>query len=147
MKHDFELLPHTADIKLRVTGSSQAELFRHAVQGMFTIMQPRAQGCVLTEHRIVCAKLDSTRSFDIRADAVDELLVAFLSNALFYSDVHNEAYFDAAIDSIDEHSIRGVFKGVGIQGFDRPEIKAVTYHELSVTHNHDQWTAEIVFDV
>lgn len=147
MKHDFELLHHTADTKLRVSGLSQAELFRHAVQGMFTIMQPRATGCVMTDHGIVCAKLDSARPFAIAADTLQELLVAFLSHALFLSDVHDEAYFDAAIDSCDHHTIKGIFKGVAIQGFDRAEIKAVTFHELIVTQHDDHWIAEIVFDV
>lgn len=81
------------------------------------------------------------------APDIDALLVDFLSEALYLSDVHNQAYFDVAIDQLTDTNIKAVIKGVAITGFDVVEIKAVTYHDLVIKHVDDVWQTDIVFDI
>lgn len=45
MKKDFEILPHTADIKLRVYGKTIEELFENAMVGMFQSINPVLKSC------------------------------------------------------------------------------------------------------
>jgi SHS2 domain-containing protein len=147
MQKDFEVIPHTADIKIRVYGSTFAELFKNALLGMFQSIEPHADGCRKVGERTVCDSLPCSHEIHIQAPDKEALLVDFLSQALYLSDVHNEAYFDATIDEIDERHIVATIYGVPVNGFEVVEIKAVTYHGLSIQKVNGAWQAEIVFDI
>ncbi|PKN03349.1 hypothetical protein CVU75_02680 [Candidatus Dependentiae bacterium HGW-Dependentiae-1] len=148
MKKEFELLAHTADIKLRVYAQDRAELLRHALMGMFQSVRPQVPGCVVKEGRVLCSHLPISREVAVQSPDFEALLVDFLSEALYLSDVHNEAYFDATIHELDEKHVRATLRGAAITGFEVTEIKAVTYHDLVVRQELDgSWLAEIVFDI
>lgn len=147
MKKDFELLAHTADIKIRVYGADRAQLFRHALMGMFQSVRPQASGCTLENGLLVCPQLPVSREVRVQAPDCEALLVDFLSEALYLSDVHNEAYLDAVIYEITQTAVHALLKGVAITGFEVTEIKAVTYHDLVVKECSDGWQADIVFDI
>lgn len=148
MKKLFELLPHTADIKLRVYGDSIEDLFKNTLVGMFQSIKPYAQNCSYENNLLVCPRLDRAHSITITSTAYDLLLVDFLSQAWYLSDVHNEAYLDVIIKGLVPYSIDAVVLGVGIDGFEVVEIKAVTYHELVVEQLDDgSWYADIIFDI
>lgn len=145
---DFEQLSHTADIQLRVFGTTMAELFCHALVGMFQSIKPQASGCVVVDERLVCPVLPVKRTVALCAGDREQLLVDFLSEALYLSDVHNEAYLDAHIEELSQTHIRATLQGIPITGFAVVEIKAVTYHDLYVRQLPDSsWQAEIVFDI
>lgn len=147
MKKDFELLAHTADIKIRVYGADRAQLFRHALIGMFQSVGPHASGCTVKEGRVECKQLPISREVLVQAPDFEALLVDFLSDALYLSDVHNEAYLDAVIHKISQTQVHATIKGVAITGFEVTEIKAVTYHDLEVKEVSGGWQADIVFDI
>lgn len=144
---DFELLPHTADLKIRAFGSSLNELFSHAVIGMFQSIQPKAAACQYKNNRLVCTTLDKHRTVALHNTDVSHLLVDFLSEALFLSDIHNEAYLDAAVTIDDTYTLHATLSGIVIEGFEVVEIKAVTYHDLSIEQTDEGWQATIVFDI
>lgn len=75
------------------------------------------------------------------------LLIDFLSEALYHSDVHGEAYDRLKIETITGHSIKGVLQGVKIEGFEGGEIKAVTHHDLRVEKKEDGYEAQVLFDL
>lgn len=147
MAKDFELLPHTADIKLRIYGKTLKELFRNALNGMFQSIGPHAPGCIKKEDRLVCESLPIKREVKVIAPDIELLLVDFLSEALYLSDAYDEAYLDADIHELDEKQIKGTLHGISITGFDVVEIKAVTYHNLVVHEVDGGWQAEVVFDI
>ena len=144
---DFEVLPHTADIKIRAYGTTKKELFRNALIGMFQSIHPITSACRIENNRVVCDKL--TKYHTIKLEACDEesLLVDFLSEALYLSDVHNEAYLDAIIDELTDTYIHATICGITVEGFEVVEIKAVTYHELVIQKVGDMWQADVVFDI
>ena len=144
---DFEVLPHTADIKIRVYGKTQQELFRHALIGMFQVIRPMIPECKIEHDRIVCATLPEEHEIRIEACDKESLLVDFLSEALYLSDVNNEAYLDVIIYECTDSFLHATLCGVKIEGFEVVEIKAVTYHELMIKKEHDIWQADIVFDI
>jgi SHS2 domain-containing protein len=144
---DFEMVPHTADIKIRAFGHSMEELFKHALQGMFQSIRPHSPSCHEQDGRVICKSLPAKHGIRLEAPDKEALLVDFLSQALYLSDVYNEAYFDVDIHKLTSTSIKAIVKGVKITGFDVVEIKAVTYNDLKVEYTDGVWTAEIVFDI
>lgn len=147
MHKDFELLPHTADIKIRVYGKTLAELFRHALIGMFQSIGPHAADCVIIDDRLLCKDLPRLHTIVIEAPSLESLLVDFLSHALYLSDVHNEAYLDATIHVISPIAVESTIYGVPVTGFEVVEIKAVTYHDLEVRQVNGGYQVDIVFDI
>lgn len=146
MNKDFEQLPHTADLKIRVHGQTLEELFRNALIGMFQTIGPKTQNCRLEHERLVCDNLSEHHTINVSAGDRELLLVDFLSEALYLSDIHNQAYLDAEIHELGDTSIRATLHGINVDGF-KIEIKAVTYHDLFVRQVHGAWRAEVVFDV
>lgn len=147
MPRDFEVLPHTADIKIRVYGDTLEQLFIHALIGMFQAVGPHAPGCTKIGERLVCDVLPERHEIAVHSPDVHALMVDFLSEALYLSDIHNEAYLAATVHEITQTSIKATIRGIKITGFDVVEIKAVTYHELEVKPVGNQWRAQIVFDI
>lgn len=147
MSKDFEQLPHTADIKIRVYGTTIKELFKHAVVGMFQVVRPIAPDCTVVNERVICDSLPISR--ELHVDSIDQsaLLVDFLSELLSLSDIHYEAYFDATIHQLSDTQIHATVHGVPITGFEVVELKAVTYHECEIKKVGEQFQAEIVFDI
>jgi SHS2 domain-containing protein len=144
---DFEVLPHTADIKIRAYGTTKKELFCNALIGMFQSVQPISILCHNENDRVICSSLPESHVVELKAFDEESLLVDFLSEALYLSDVHNEVYLDVVIHELTDTYINATLYGVPITGFAVVEIKAVTYHELAITKNDDGWQVDIVFDI
>lgn len=144
---DFEILPHTADIKVRIYGETKEELFRNALIGMFQAVGPRSPECSVVNERLMCPSLPVHHEVVVTSPDQEALLVDFLSEALYLSDVHNQAYLDAKIHTLTDTHIKATLLGVNITGFEVVEIKAVTYHELAIVQHNGMWQADIVFDI
>ncbi len=144
---DFEYIPHTADIKIKVYGQTKEELFVHALQGMFQSVGPIIPECKKEEDRVICDDLPIKREIIIESPDIDALLVDFLSEAIYLCDVYNEVYLDAEITQLADKKIVATLFGIAIEGFDVVELKAVTYHELSVKQIYGVWQTYIVFDI
>lgn len=143
----FKQLPHTADIKIRVFGATKAELFEHAVMGMFQVIGPHAEGCSIKKEMLVCASLPKKHDIELKSADIESLLVDFLSQAWWLSDVYDEAYLDADVQLLSDTHLKAILHGVAITGFDVVEIKAVTYHDLRIEEVGGRWQADIVFDI
>lgn len=148
MNKDFEIIPHTADLKIRVFGKSREELFTNALIGMFQAARPIAPECRYDEReRLVCPELSISRDVGVNSEDINALLVDFLSYALYLSDVHNEAYLNLTIDGLSDNRIIAKLHGIAIKGFEESEIKAVTYHDLNIVQIDGIWQTDIVFDI
>jgi len=147
MVKDFEVLPHTADIKIRVYGKTLEQFFTNALIGMFQVIGPKIPGCAVKHERVMCDNLPEHHEVEIEAPDLGALLVDFLSEALYLSDVHNEAYLNAKIHAVSQTHIKATVYGVKVKGFEVVEIKAVTYHEVDVKKIDGLWQSNIVFDI
>lgn len=143
----YELIPHTADLQLRVYGDSLKSLFRNALVGMFQSIGPKTKNCSTKDGQLVCKTLPITREVALRAEEEWLLLVDFLSEALYLSDVYNEAYLDVTINEFDKTSLNAILHGIPVQGFEVVEIKAVTYHGLEIIQKDGQYQVDIIFDI
>ena len=75
--YKYHILPHTADVRLKVSGKNLNELFEAALAGMNEIIKPG-----------FCAKKtkpEYTQPVALEARNVTELLVGFLSEVLALS--------------------------------------------------------------
>lgn len=144
---DFEIIEHTADLKIRVFGKTLEELFINALKGMFQSIHPIAPICKFQNDRLVCPILAQEHTIAIKSVDKESLLVDFLSEALYLSDIHNEAYLDATIINLNEHQLQAKIFGIAIKGFEVVEIKAVTYHDLEIKEHNGIWQTDIVFDI
>ena len=138
-KGHISYLPHTADIRMRVTAPDLELLFTRAVEGMNDILK---EGYCSVGNR----KHSLEITFELKGDDPSILLVDFLSEVLS-SSYADKCLFCAVNVRMEEGRVLARLRGTEVQGFDE-EIKAVTYHEARVRpHGTDGWEALILFDI
>lgn len=147
MVKDFELVPHTADLKIRAYGTTLQELFRNALKGMFASVKPQSNSIRYDDEMPIVKHFTVEHKVVVKSGDQEALLIDFLSECLYLSDVHNEAYFDAQFVTFSDTELDAIIYGVKITGFEVVEIKAVTYHDLTLEQIDGVWCATIVFDI
>jgi SHS2 domain-containing protein len=139
----FEILSHTADIRMKVWGNTLKELFRNAVRGVAWFLRSDLE-------ELAKSKEKSSVRHMINVEAVDlnSLLIEFLSEVIAQSDIHNSVFLDAAFKKFGENFLEGRLTGLKVDGFEK-DIKAVSYHEVDIKKNPERGTYEtmLVFDV
>jgi SHS2 domain-containing protein len=135
----YEVFEHTADVGLHAYGSTLAELFVHAAQGMESLMVPLEQIRVVTSREITVEGHDPV-----------SLLIAWLNELIFLFDTEYLLFRDIAIDTITETHVIGRVTGEPYDA-QRHElssaIKAVTWHEAAVNLTEQGYQARIIFDI
>jgi SHS2 domain-containing protein len=133
---EYEILEHTADIGILVRGGTLEELFDHATMGLADIAgvwQPNSGDPV-----------------DISVEAADlgALLVDWLSEVLFLQDSRGAGIASVRVDRVGDGQAVG---SVGLAPLVDPEegvqVKAITYHQLSVQSSEEGWAARVFFDI
>ncbi len=130
----YEFLEHPADIKIKSYGSDLAELFTNSALGMMDFLYD-LQSVKITHHE----------SIEVTGENLENLLVNWLSELLFLSDINNRAYIEFSIKKVDNTSVIAVL-GSGM-AVSRDDIKAVTYHDLQVIRVENAWEAIVVYDI
>ncbi len=139
MPKGVEILPHTADIKLKVTGESLPELFLTGLASMNRLLKP---GFCEEEQEV-----SRVEKVELEAPDSTVLLIDFLSEVLTLGSLNRSIFCDCSFESISDHNLVALLEGRSVNEVDL-DIKAVTYHEADIVLN-DQGNFEtiIVFDV
>ena len=135
----FEILEHTADVGVLARGRTLADAFAHAAEGMFSIM----------------VNLDGVRETEQRPIAVAArdwpgLLVAWLSELLYYSDVEGLLFKRFEMQDFRPYALRAVAFGEPV---DRqrhelgPGVKAITRHILEIDEGPEGWRVQVLLDI
>lgn len=130
----FEEISHTADWSVRVWAEDLPSLFAESARAMNTLagtatnQSPRMK-----------------RVFESDGADAESLLVAFLSELVYYQEQENLA-FDTFEIQINGEQITVTMEGAAIQSIDKA-IKAVTYHNLKIERTSRGLEATLVFDV
>ena len=133
----YQVLEHTADLKIKAFGKDKKELFLNAMVGMFESAQYEVDEKSKTLKRKV-----KIESLDLPS-----LLVDFLSEVLYLSETNWEVYKEIKFEKFSEKEIKATLSGkklkrIGIQ------IKGVTYHNLDIHQKKDEtWQATVLFDI
>jgi SHS2 domain-containing protein len=131
----YEIIQHTADVRMRVVATSLAELFAESVRGLMEVIRPE-----------VASNEETLLRIDVAAPDVTTLLVDFLNEVLTRTHIARETYDQAAIEQIDETHVVATLRGRVAEGFEE-DVKAVTYHEADVRHEDSTWSTLLVFDI
>lgn len=143
MKQKFELLPHTTDAFLSVRGRTLGEIFENAALGMFEVM---------TDTKRIKPSL--TENIEVSGESGHELLYNWLETLLVKFETNQIVYAKFKVRKI-ETANGGMKLKAAIAGepFDRTkhaakvEVKAVTYHRMSIKKEKGEYHAQFILDL
>ena len=131
----YQERPHTADWALDVWASDLVSLLRTAAQGMYALIGARPESN------------PDRKDYKIEFVVQDQetLLVSFLSELIYFTGRDNIA-FDEFDLTLDGSKLIAIVSGLPIES-QAKEIKAVTFHNLSIRQTERGLETTIVFDV
>ncbi len=143
MGNNYEIIEHTADVGLKVSGSTKRELFQNAARGMFFLITGFSAFPEQKDREAWPVKCE--------ASTTEDLLVSWLSELLYIHNTEYVVFSDFIIRCLTSRLVQAEVWGVKVKDFPcqiEKEIKAVTYHNLYVQKNKKgQWEASIIFDI
>ena len=136
----YKLIDHTADLGIEVTGRTKRDLFAKAAMSLMDILVERK------------ASGDGGKEKALTVEGSDpaDLLINFLREILYL--FNGEALIIGNFD-ITKCDNKQLAARLFLEPYDKKkhvmktEIKAVTYHGLSVERIKKGWKARIIFDV
>ena len=135
----YRVFDHTADLGVEVTGATLEELYAGAVFALFDL---------LTD--LSAVRETEERTLTVEGDGPDDLLVNFLREVLYAWNGDRFLIRRCTIREVAPGQLTVLLLG---EPYDparhriRMEIKAVTYHQASVSRTETGWVARVVFDV
>ncbi len=136
----FEILDHTADLGIRVSGENLENLFQNAAHAMMRIILDKGP-----------QQPGSITELSVKGADLPDLMVRWLGEILYLFEGENRVvtrtkichitsdHLDARIETIPYASNRHEIL---------TEIKAVTYHQIDVIRSKTGvWNARIIFDL
>ncbi|MCQ2053005.1 MAG: archease [archaeon] len=132
----YEVLDHMADVMIRCTGKDLCECFENMAYAMFDQMVDTKN----IEHSV-------EYNIEVSASNDEEKLYSFLSELLFVMDTESLVFNDFKV-TIKNDTVKCRSKGEHLNKRKhraKSEIKAITYHMLSVDRDIPAVTA--IFDV
>ncbi len=130
----FRELPHTADWELEVWAPDLATLLEQAARGMYHLCE-----AILVSHPRI------TRRIELTIIEPETLLVDFLSELLFITELEGLGFDDFNLQ-IERNQLIADVSGANLESLAK-EIKAVTYHNIDIRDSGSELKANIVFDV
>ena len=146
----YEILEHRADLKIKAFGENKEELFENAMIGMFEGARYQGEGKEIKKE----IKVSSPDLFS--------LLVDFLSEILYLSEVNHQVYYQIQFKKFTEKNIEGILLGEELKRIG-VAIKGVTYHDLDIHQRPERsegerrtnvlrlkdkaWEATVLFDI
>ena len=135
----FEILEHPADVGFRAHGATLANLFENAALALVSIAGEVDNVQPVHEY-----------AFRVSAPDCESLLVAWLSEVLYWFDGKRIAFRRFRVDQIDAEHLTATGYGElrdAIRHQARLIVKAVTWHQLKVAPVNGGWMAEVYLDV
>lgn len=138
-KPTFEIIDHTADLGIGVSGANLKELFQNASHAMMRIMLkqgPEENG--------------ETVQISLQGADLSDLMVRWLGEILYILQGENRLVTQAKINRITPKRLDARIKTIPFSSAKHEiltEIKAVTYHQIHVIRKGRLWKARIIFDL
>jgi SHS2 domain-containing protein len=136
----YKVFNHTADLGIEVTGRTKGELFTKAALSLMDIVvEKKGTGASLKEKALTVEGSDPA---DLLINFLREILYLFNGEALIIGKCEitkcSNKTLDARLLLEPYNKKKHVMK---------TEIKAVTYHGLSIKRTKTEWVARVIFDV
>lgn len=136
----LRFIEHTADVGIEVDAGNLVDLFLTAASGLFALLRENVEEAT-TAPPVAQARRVSLSAYDISG-----LMVAWLRELLFIHESTGLALHDAEFEVLNETRLDAVLRLIRAP-LPAREIKAVTWHQLSVRRQDDAWHARVIFDV
>jgi SHS2 domain-containing protein len=138
----YEILEHTADIGLRAWGETREALFENCALGLAGILDRHWRG----------PKTDSDAipglMAQVHAPDVEALLVEWMNELLFRFERDDRCLVSTTIREFEDTQLLADVDFLPcIHAPEGTELKAATYHQLSVRKSGTGWEATVYFDV
>ena len=138
MSKNYRLIDHTADIAILVTARDIRSLFLNSAYALLDVM-------------FNDSNIENKRRIKIRAkgENTEELLINFLRELFSQFAVYKFVMKDIVIDLFSDNEISADVNG---EKYDEKkhlistDIKAVTYHNVNIIREDDNYNVTIVFD-
>ena len=136
----YKLTDHTADLGIEVTGRTKRELFTKAALSLMDIVVERKGKAVGLKEKALT--VEGSDPADLLINFLREILYLFNGEALVVEDC-----------KIQECSNQRLVAKLRVEPYNKEkhsmkmELKAVTYHGLSVERIKNDWKATVIFDV
>lgn len=133
----YEILEHTADLRIKAQGKNLKELFSNIAYGL----------C----EKMLGKDLSSLKSKDLRlteahGNNLESVLVNFLNEIIFQADINKEIYTDFQIEKLSDTHIKATAKSTKVSE-KRLEIKAATFYQLKIKKKNKKFEAVVTFDI
>ena len=135
----FEIIDHTADIGIIAYGADIKQVFANAALGLFNLMADLDN-----------LKEDTKRQIELSAEDVEVLLVEWLNELIYISDVEHIIFKRVEINELSSTQLRAICFGEKIKPGRhklKREIKAATYHMLRLNKEDGSYKVQIIFDI
>jgi SHS2 domain-containing protein len=135
----YRVFDHTADLGVEIYGKTVKDLFANAAFAVFDILTDLNRVRAIEEKKIT-----------VEGEGWEDLLINYLREVLYLFNGEGLLLKEFSIIDIDPHHLRGKVSG---EVFDplkhrmNKEIKAVTYHQITVRETPDGWVGRVIFDV
>jgi len=134
----FREFEHTGDLGIELDAPTRGELFRRAAIALAALLVESASVAEIEQRQVA---VEAETDPDLMHDMLTELLALFAVDGFIWRDA-----------SVTEagRSLHVTLRG---ESFDparhafRGEIKAVTYHQLTVENSPGGWRSRVIFDV
>ena len=137
-KSKFTISDTKKVLKLRVFGKTLEDLFISSFKGLTHLLYQDYKSAKVASVSII---------IKISSVDVNSLLVDFLSEVLYQSELETVIFFNIKIKKFSNLSLVAELSGRRVSKFDR-KIKMVNYRDVSVLKGpEDFWQAEIIFDI
>lgn len=134
---NYRILEHTADLKIKVWGESLLQLFQNAAEAIYSV----SAGSPLPKPTKESEKVN----LEVKGEDNEALLVNFLNELLFLSDVHNQGYQVSNL-KLKKGELKAELLPYPLPPL-KIEIKSATYHDLKIKKTKQGYEAVIVFDI
>ena len=135
----FRILEHTADIGFEAFGASREEVFANAARALvFLMFEP---GTIMARQEL---------AVEVEGPDAASLLVNWLSEILFQVDAEGWVFADFALHELTEQRLRAKALGEPLDPSRHQaklQVKAITYHQLSLEQIPDGWRAQVYVDI
>jgi SHS2 domain-containing protein len=138
MTKQFAEIDHSGDIGIEAWGRDFAEMIENATRGLFGLL------CRSEVQPVI------TREVRIESASAEDLLVDWLGEVISLSGAHGELYGGVTIRKTGEWYAEGALAG---ETFDatrhdlRFDVKAATYHGLTVEALESGFHGRVIFDL
>jgi SHS2 domain-containing protein len=135
----YKTFDHTADLGVEISGADPYQLFANAGETLFHLIS----GSSAVEENVALPVA-------VEGCGYEDLMINWLRELLYLHQVKEYLLSTFIIHHVDDSVLKATVRG---ELFDARrhellrEIKAVTYHQLSVKPEQAGWTARIVFDI